>query len=461
MVTIPGTRHPTCSTYTFQTPDILHETLYRSTSEPEIGDQATGILGAHKIGDDPYETFVSYLQSFVLKAFENRASTASTTTTAAAAESLPPSQPSSAEPLDTPVEDGGTRNNPRGSQSNRGSRPVTTSRVGESRRGSRSGATSRAGESRQESRAASSQEGIGGTAVFIAPSEADDFSPSEPPPIHEAGTISPIAGQAVITEALNLEMTSSLNLHNDVETAYALLPLPAVPVPDPKILAIPDEKVRQLVRRPVVRRGERPPLRRIEILPWPVVPSRAQSRGSHAPQGSAGAGAGGATGVDGRVRDTEKKANIDTIKAHSGELGATGTSSGVILTAGVEHTVEMRAASGALGEDGYRWVVSETSERQLDGVLNTVDTPLPDTSTRLYALARPSGEASGDLTREFETPKRELCEGLRRSGIYTCENSMSRIGEALVSHRNLTFAASYAESQSAKTTVPRTALYIF
>ncbi|CAM9318776.1 unnamed protein product, partial [Sphacelaria rigidula] len=85
-----------------------------STCEPEIGDQATGILGAHKIGDDPYETFVSYLQSFVLKAFENRASTASTTTTAAAAESLPPSQPSSAEPLDTPVEDGGTRNNPRG-----------------------------------------------------------------------------------------------------------------------------------------------------------------------------------------------------------------------------------------------------------------------------------------------------------------------------------------------------------
>lgn len=398
------------------------------------------------------------MRAFVIRAFENRASTASTTTIAVAAESLPPSQPSSAEPLGTPVEDGGTRNNPRGSQSNRGSRPVTTSRVGESRRASRSGATSRTVESRQESRAASSQEGIGGTAASIALSEEDDFNPSEPPPIHEAGAISPTVEQAVITWVLNLEMTSSFNLHDDVETAYALLPLPAVPAPDPKLLAIPDEKVRQLVRRPVVRQGERPPLRRIEILPWPVVPSRAPSRGdSDAPPGSAGAGSGGTGGLDGKMKDTENKAKIDTIKARTGELSATGASWGGALTAGSEPAGATRAASGALGEDGYRWVVSEDSERDLNGTSNAIDTSSRDTSTGPYAPARHSGEASG-LTRDFETPKRKSSEGLGRSGIYTCKTSMPGTGETLVSHRNLTFAASYIESQASKMTALRSAL---
>lgn len=130
---------------------------------------------------------------------------------------------------------------------------------------------------------------------------------------------------------IELRTSEDSGIETDVEAAQTLLPEPAVPAPDPKMVAIPLEKVRQQVRRPAPR-VKRQPLQTLEILPvQPQEASPPSSRPGSRP---------------GKAR-VEAKAKADqqvAAPAENSERGDGGDGA--------------RAASGALEGNPYRWVVS-------------------------------------------------------------------------------------------------------
>lgn len=187
------------------------------------------------------------------------------------------------------------------------------------------------GDSRRESRLTSPDDGTGtetpgmdnATSQPLARSEGVDLVPPAVPLSQ--------ADYAVTARIVNLETMDTSEYQDDAEKACGLLPELAVPAPDPKILVIPPEKVRQVVRRPAAARGERPPLLRIEILSSPVL--------------------GPSSGKDGTSKEK------DETREDKPEVGGrTHKYTGGI--SGAEREKETRTISGALEGNPYRWVVS-------------------------------------------------------------------------------------------------------
>lgn len=139
---------------------------------------------------------------------------------------------------------------------------------------------------------------------------------------------------------IKLEVTEISEAEADAETAQSLLPEPQVPAPDPKVVAIPPEKLRQQVRRPVPRM-QRPPLQTLEILPvQPLDPSPPSSRpGSRNATSKPSVGGAAKTEQQGK-----KEANLEPDDEKAGGEGGVG-----------------RASSGALEGNPYRWVVSASA----------------------------------------------------------------------------------------------------
>lgn len=94
-------------------------------------------------------------------------------------------------------------------------------------------------------------------------SETSGASTSSLPPPSPSGVAASAMGTAAASMArvLELETAGGSSAEGDLEIARSLLPDPTVPAPDPKILPIPADKVRQLVRRPAPRM-QRTPLTR-------------------------------------------------------------------------------------------------------------------------------------------------------------------------------------------------------
>lgn len=63
---------------------------------------------------------------------------------------------------------------------------------------------------------------------------------------------------ASMARVIELETAGGSSAEGDLEIARSLLPDPTVPAPDPKVLLIPADKVRQLVRRPAPRMQRMP-----------------------------------------------------------------------------------------------------------------------------------------------------------------------------------------------------------
>lgn len=136
----------------------------------------------------------------------------------------------------------------------------------------------------------------------------------------------PAAALASALRVIDLEVTGDSEAETDSQSARAVLPEPAVPAPDPKVVAIPPDKVRQQLRRPVPR-AQRQPLQTLEILPL---------HPEEAAQPSPRPGSRNATKP--RI---ESKPKIEHSAASAKEKGEEG----------------IGAASGALGDNPYRWVV--------------------------------------------------------------------------------------------------------
>lgn len=153
------------------------------------------------------------------------------------------------------------------------------------------------------------------------------------------GTLSGVAAEAAVSHSvlrvIELEVRGDSEAENDAESARALLPEPAVPAPDPKVVAIPPEKVRQHVRRPMPR-AQRHPLRALEILP--VQPETTSPNSSR--PGSRNAA---------KARRESSKPKAEQQQQQTGkEKGVVGGDD--MLGAGVP--------SGALEGNPYRWMVS-------------------------------------------------------------------------------------------------------
>lgn len=136
----------------------------------------------------------------------------------------------------------------------------------------------------------------------------------------------PAAAFASALRVIDLEVTGDSEAETDSQSARALLPEPAVPAPDPKVVAIPPDKVRQQLRRPVPR-AQRPPLQTLEILPL---------HSEEAAQPSSRPGS----------RNATKPRNESKSKIEHGAASAK-----------VKGDEGIGAASGALGDNPYRWVV--------------------------------------------------------------------------------------------------------
>lgn len=136
-----------------------------------------------------------------------------------------------------------------------------------------------------------------------------------------------------VLRVIELETAEDSEVETDVEAARALLPEPLVPAPDPKMVAIPSEKVRQQVRRPAPRM-KRPPLQTLEILP--ELPQEASPPSSRP----------GSRNATGRAK-VEAKAKVEQEVAAPAEGNEKRDGGDVV-----------RAASGALEGNPYRWVVS-------------------------------------------------------------------------------------------------------
>lgn len=136
-----------------------------------------------------------------------------------------------------------------------------------------------------------------------------------------------------VLRVIELKAAEDSEIEAGVEAAQMLLPEPAVPAPDPKMVAIPPEKVRQQVRRPAPR-VKRQPLQTLEILP--VQPQGASPTSSRP----------GSRNATGKAR-AETKPKVEqqvAVPAQDKQKGDGGD--------------DGRAASGALEGNPYRWVVS-------------------------------------------------------------------------------------------------------
>ncbi|CAM9160782.1 unnamed protein product, partial [Discosporangium mesarthrocarpum] len=115
-------------------------------------------------------------------------------------------------------------------------------------------------------------------------SELDSSSTGPTPRDRQGGTMlrqEEQEGEGNLTEGpsriFDIPMSTSFGMISDqsdfgsdlqvtVKATLDVVPDPEVPVPDPKDLPIPEERIRQVVRRPGPR-GQRPPLSRVDILP--------------------------------------------------------------------------------------------------------------------------------------------------------------------------------------------------
>lgn len=151
-----------------------------------------------------------------------------------------------------------------------------------------------------------------------------------------------------LLRVFELETAESSEAEADAEAARLLLPEPATPAPDPKTLAIPAEKVRQQVRRPVPRVRRQPLQTLLEILSaLPEDPSSPSSRpGSRTASAKA------------RV---ESKAKVELDQSRQQLGGATPAQE----KDGGGHGEVGRATSGALEGNPYRWVVGSASSAYL------------------------------------------------------------------------------------------------
>ena len=146
---------------------------------------------------------------------------------------------------------------------------------------------------------------------------------------------------------IDLEVTDTSEIAGDTELARALLPEPEVPAPDPKMSAIPPEKVMQLLRRPATR-VQRTPLQRLEILPViaaPPPPATPSSRSSQSERNSSSKVKGG---DNGKTKDGHSVESVCEEIVSGGEGKAEGGDGGQAP----------RAPSGALEGNPHRWVVS-------------------------------------------------------------------------------------------------------
>lgn len=84
-------------------------------------------------------------------------------------------------------------------------------------------------------------------------SEISGASASGLPPASPSGMTA-----ETMARIIGLEMAGGSSAEGDLELARSLLPDPAVPAPDPKLLPIPAHKVRQLLRRPAPRMHRTP-----------------------------------------------------------------------------------------------------------------------------------------------------------------------------------------------------------
>ena len=291
---------------------------YNRAGEEE-GEAAAANDSSSSSSSSPYAEFVYVLTTFVLPVFEGSATSPGTT----AKESADATAISAPNTPSTPVITAGRSH---ASQSVEGSEANHSQSDGGSGGG---GGDNGSG---------------GGTAdLFITGSINSE------PLLDSDGTLLPM--DAAETEAartrstarvIDLEVAGASEMKEDAETARALLPEPEVPAPDPKVFAIPPEKVRQLLRRPATR-VQRAPLQRLELLPVVVVteppPQTPSSPSSQAGRSSKPKGSSKARDEQGEASSSAAEEIVsDEFRVEGGDQG--------------------RASSGALEGNPYRWVVS-------------------------------------------------------------------------------------------------------
>ena len=142
-----------------------------------------------------------------------------------------------------------------------------------------------------------------------------------------------------------LEIASDSTAGGMLALAHGTLPAPAVPAPDPKLLPIPPDKLRQLIRRPLSR-AQRPPTEKLEIC----TPSETSESSPSRPNSSSSARAAAPAKGD---RDSEKGLT-------SGGDGIKGNEKDNVEQA--RWMGDGEAVSGAIEGNPYRWVVSKKFE---------------------------------------------------------------------------------------------------
>lgn len=151
-----------------------------------------------------------------------------------------------------------------------------------------------------------------------------------------------------------LDIGDDSSAERDFEAAHAMLPLPAVPAPDPKLLPIPSDKLRQLFRRSPSRLQKIPPMESLEILPW-----FESSDDSFSPSVSNSTLPEHAVALEeGRDNKRSDAVNIDNGKGsvvcseNGDNLEPPGLSG------------EQRAVSGPVNDNPYRWVVRRVESQR-------------------------------------------------------------------------------------------------
>lgn len=170
-----------------------------------------------------------------------------------------------------------------------------------------------------------------------------DLPPGGADSIGGGGGGEEVTGASLTLRVIELEVTELSEADVDAEAARSLLPEPLVPAPDPRVVPIPPEKLRQQVRRPVPR-VQRPPLQTLEILP--VLPLDASPPSSR--PGSRNATSKASVGGAAAVKTEQQRRQQPTALENDNDNEKADTEGG-----------ERRAASGALEGNPYRWVVSE------------------------------------------------------------------------------------------------------
>ncbi len=285
------------------------------------------VAAAVKTIHSPYAEFIQILAASILPIFETFAVSSSLAGAPGALETTP--RPSSPGDAGSTATAGGGSSGGGGDVAVDGGSLAGGSLASESVAGQSDGGGSGGGPSSAAKPAAAAADSIAsGGDESVAPSQ-----PSE-----------------LLLRVFELETAESSEAEADAETARLLLPEPAAPAPDPKMLAIPADKVRQQVRRPVPRVQRQPLITLLEILSaLPEDPSPPSSR-----PGSRNASA--KARVE-RVERVESKAKDDLDQPRQ-QLGGDGPTQD---KDGGDDEEVARAPSGAVGENPYRWVVSSAS----------------------------------------------------------------------------------------------------